>query len=153
MTISAILKYRVFDTKIGDVVLPIYLANASGSPVNGASGTLAGVAPPGALLLTQEVALYQNTNTQASPTWAPLTATAAQLAALLPPGTFTINGTSPVTVTDAAITANSQILITLKTVGGTVGAIPHVETITPGTGFTVVGTASDTSTYNYTVIG
>ena len=68
-------------------------------------------------------------------------------------GTFTANGASAVTVVAAEVTANSQILITLKTVGGTVGAIPHVETTTPGTGFTVVGTASDTSVYNYTVIG
>lgn len=68
-------------------------------------------------------------------------------------GTFVANGATPVTVAATEVTANSQILITLKTVGGDVGAIPHVETITPGTGFTVVGTASDASTYNYTVIG
>lgn len=89
MTIAAVLKYRVLDTKIGDVVLPIYLANAAGSPVNGTSGTLAGVAPPGALLMTQEVALYQNTNTQASPTWSPL---ANDGAAAITAGT--INGAS-----------------------------------------------------------
>lgn len=68
-------------------------------------------------------------------------------------GTFVVNGVTPVTVANAAVTANSQILITLKTVGGTVGAIPHVATITPGTGFTIIGTASDSSTYNYTIIG
>lgn len=68
-------------------------------------------------------------------------------------GTFTANGVTPVTVADTSITANSLVLITLKTVGGTVGAIPHVETITPGTGFTVIGTALDTSVYNYGVIG
>ena len=68
-------------------------------------------------------------------------------------GTFTANGATAVTVANAAITANSQVLITLKTVGGTVGAIPHLATITPGTGFTVVGTASDTSVYNYAIIG
>jgi hypothetical protein len=68
-------------------------------------------------------------------------------------GTFTANGASAVTVAAASVTAGSQILITLKTVGGTVGAIPHIETITPGTGFTIVGTALDTSVYNYTVIG
>jgi hypothetical protein len=68
-------------------------------------------------------------------------------------GTFTANGTTAVTVTNAAVTANSQILFTLKTAGGTVGATPSVKTITPGTGFTVVGTASDTSVYNYSIIG
>lgn len=68
-------------------------------------------------------------------------------------GTFTCNGTSTVTVTNPKITPQSQVLITLKTVGGTVGAIPSVKTITPGTGFTVSGTASDTSIYNYAIIG
>ena len=68
-------------------------------------------------------------------------------------GTFAANGVTPVTVTNAAVTAGSNIVITLKTVGGTVGAIPHVETITPGTGFTVIGTATDTSTYNYEIRG
>lgn len=68
-------------------------------------------------------------------------------------GTFTCNGTSAVTVTDSAVTANSAIVVTLKTVGGTVGAVPSVKTITPGTGFTISGTASDTSVYNYAIIG
>jgi hypothetical protein len=68
-------------------------------------------------------------------------------------GTVVINGTAPATVADAAVTANSTIIFTLKTVGGTVGALPAIQTITPGTGFTVAGTASDTSTYNYAVIG
>lgn len=67
-------------------------------------------------------------------------------------GTFTCNGATPVTVANTAVTANSQVLITLKTVGGTVGAIPSVKTITAGTGFTVSGTASDTSVYNYRII-
>lgn len=70
----------------------------------------------------------------------------------LPNGTFTANGTTAVTVADTKVTANSSIVITLKTVGGTVGAIPAIKTITPGTGFTVAGTASDTSVYNYKII-
>lgn len=68
-------------------------------------------------------------------------------------GTFTANGAANVTVTEPTITANSSIVVTLKTVGGTVGAIPAVKTITPGTGFAIAGTASDTSVYNYLVIG
>lgn len=67
-------------------------------------------------------------------------------------GTFTANGASAVTVTDANVTADSVIIITLKTVGGTVGAYPAIKTITPGTGFTVAATASDTSVYNYRII-
>jgi len=68
-------------------------------------------------------------------------------------GTVTLNGATPVTVANAVVTANSQIIFTLKTVGGTVGAVPSIKTITPGTGFTVAGTALDTSVYNYAIIG
>jgi hypothetical protein len=68
-------------------------------------------------------------------------------------GSFIANGVTPVTVADKRVTANSIIVFTLKTVGGTVGAIPAIQTITPGTGFTVAGTASDTSTYNYAILG
>lgn len=68
-------------------------------------------------------------------------------------GTFVCNGVTPVTVNNTAVSPNSQINVTLKTVGGTVGALPAVKTITPGTGFTIAGTASDTSTYNYTILG
>jgi len=66
--------------------------------------------------------------------------------------TVTLNGVTPVAVVYPQITDNSQIMFTLKTVGGTVGAVPSVKTITPGTGFTVAGTASDTSIYNYRVL-
>lgn len=68
-------------------------------------------------------------------------------------GTVTLNETTPVTVANTNVTANSIITFTLKTVGGTVGAQPVVATITPGTGFTCKGTASDTSVYNYSVEG
>jgi hypothetical protein len=51
------------------------------------------------------------------------------------------------------VTVNSVIGITLKTVGGTVGAHPTIKTITASTGFTVTATASDTSTYNYNIVG
>jgi hypothetical protein len=50
----------------------------TGAPTNGTSGTFAKYALPGDLLVTAEPALYQNTGTQASPTWtaAPLTGAA-----------------------------------------------------------------------------
>lgn len=67
-------------------------------------------------------------------------------------GTVTANGATPVTVANTAFLAGSVVLFSLKTVGGTVGAIPHLATTTPGIGFTVVGTASDTSVYNYVII-
>ena len=68
-------------------------------------------------------------------------------------GTVTLNDSTPVTVANTHVTASSCIIFTLKTVGGTVGAYPTIETITAGTGFTVEGGASDTSTYNYVIIG
>jgi hypothetical protein len=68
-------------------------------------------------------------------------------------GTVVLNGTTPVAVSNALVTADSVIVFTLKTVSGTVGAQPVIETITPGTGFTVAGSASDDSTYNYAIFG
>lgn len=67
-------------------------------------------------------------------------------------GTFVCNGTTPVTVANTNVAITDAIIISLNTVGGTVGAVPAVKTITGGTGFTVAGTASDTSTYNYAII-
>lgn len=67
-------------------------------------------------------------------------------------GTFVANGVTPVTVTNSSISADDLILISLSSVGGTVGAVPAVKTITPSTGFTVAATASDTSTYRYVLI-
>jgi hypothetical protein len=68
-------------------------------------------------------------------------------------GTFTLNGATPVAVAETSIAATSMVLISLKTPAGTVGAQPAVQSITAGTGFSVAGTANDTSTYNYLVIG
>lgn len=67
--------------------------------------------------------------------------------------TGTCNGATPVTVTNTNVTADSTILFTLKTVGGTVGAVPSVKTKTAATGFTFACTASDTSIYNYLILG
>jgi hypothetical protein len=67
-------------------------------------------------------------------------------------GTFTANGASAVTVANANVLTTDAIVISLNTVGGTVGAIPRLDTITAGTGFTVKGTASDTSIYNYAIL-
>lgn len=67
-------------------------------------------------------------------------------------GTFTANGVTPVSVATTGFLAGSVVVISLKTVGGTVGALPHLATATPATGFTVVGTALDTSVYNWAII-
>ena len=67
-------------------------------------------------------------------------------------GTFTANSGSAVTVANTNVTANSVILFGLKTAGGTPAA-PFLVTVTPGTGFTVNSGGSDTSTYNYIILG
>lgn len=67
-------------------------------------------------------------------------------------GTFTANGASAVTVTNANVTANSVIVIGLKT-ANTPGSMPFMATVTPGTGFTIKATAGDTSVYNYWILG
>lgn len=68
-------------------------------------------------------------------------------------GTITLNGATPITIVDPGVTANSIIIFTLKTVGGTVGGGADIETITPGTGWTVQGTALDQSVYNWVRLG
>lgn len=67
-------------------------------------------------------------------------------------GTFVANGATPVSVSNSSIAVTDAIVISLGVVGGTVGAVPAIQTITGSTGFTVAGTASDTSTYNYAII-
>lgn len=67
-------------------------------------------------------------------------------------GTFVLNGVTPVTIASTAVAISDAIIISLNTVGGTVGVQPHIATITAATGFTVLGTAGDTSTYNWAII-
>ena len=67
-------------------------------------------------------------------------------------GTFVANGLTPVTVSNTSIAITDTIIISLNAVGGTVGAVPAIQTITASTGFTVAATALDTSTYNYAII-
>lgn len=63
---------------------PLYVAGSlrrtwrnAGTPINGTSGTYAGVAEPGDLLIdTTNMRLFINTNTQASPKWAQVIASA-----------------------------------------------------------------------------
>lgn len=55
----------------------------NGAPVDGTSGTGAGFAPKGTILVRQDSgAMYQNTNTLASPTWTAITTSSAIAAAL-----------------------------------------------------------------------
>lgn len=112
---------------------------------------------PGAKVLTQA----QLVATMSVPVLGPVPSAIATLAVLAqfltglaPSGTYTsLTGGGAVTVADTRVTANSVIIFTLKTLGGTPTAAPYVATITPGTGFTVKGSASgDTSVYNYLIL-
>ena len=67
-------------------------------------------------------------------------------------GTVTCTGGGTPTVTDANLTANSVIIFGLKTKGGT-PAQPIQTTVTPGTSFVITCGASDTSVYNYWILG
>lgn len=64
--------------------------------------------------------------------------------AVLVGGTVTVNNTS--------VTANSRIMLTVQTTGGTVGS-PYVSARTAGTSFTITSTSgTDTSTVAYLII-
>lgn len=64
--------------KFGGGRAAVIVYTNAGAPVDGTSGTLAAVAAKGQLLIdTTNGALYQNTNTLASPTWTKLVATGA----------------------------------------------------------------------------
>jgi len=67
-------------------------------------------------------------------------------------GTFTCTGGGVITVTNSNVTANSVVLLGLKTAGGT-PANPIMTTVTVGTGFTTTCGGSDTSVYNYIILG
>lgn len=67
-------------------------------------------------------------------------------------GTTAAMTAGSVTVSTTAVTANSVIVASLKTAGGTVGA-PFVGTITPGTSFVLKSTSgTDTSVYNWIIL-
>jgi len=60
-------------------------------------------------------------------------------------GTVTLNGTTAVTVSTAAVDASSLILLTVQP-GAVPAGIPYVASITNGSGFTVKSTSgSDTA--------
>lgn len=67
-------------------------------------------------------------------------------------GTFTCTGGGTPSITNSRVTANSVVMMGLKTAGGT-PAVPIMTTVTAGTGFTVTCGGSDTSVYNYLVLG
>ncbi len=67
-------------------------------------------------------------------------------------GTVTCTGGGTPTVTNTNLTANSVIIFGLKTKGGT-PAQPIMTTVTPATSFVITCGGSDTSVYNYWILG
>lgn len=64
-------------------------------------------------------------------------------------GTATLVASTGVTIANSSVTTNTRIALATKTPGGTPGAL-FVNTVTPGTGFTVKSTSStDTSVIGY----
>jgi len=60
-------------------------------------------------------------------------------------GTLTLTGATPVVVPNTSVTANTRIMAFTNAPGGTPGHF-WVSARTPGTSFSVTGTAGDTST-------
>jgi hypothetical protein len=131
--------------------------NAGNNIVTGAQVSPAGTQP----VITSPLPIADGGTNAATADAARASLSAAELGAntditsltgLTSRGTFICNEATPVTVEATNLTANSVVIITLKTVGGTVGAVPAIQTVTPGTGFTVAGTAADTSDYNFIIL-
>lgn len=111
MTLPAYVRKGKLSAAVGDFASYLFGAKAAmivytnaGAPVNGAAGTLFGVAIKGALLVdTTNGILYQNTNTLASPTWV---APASGSGAGAYTGTFdgVIGGVTPAAATFTTIT-------------------------------------------------
>jgi hypothetical protein len=66
-------------------------------------------------------------------------------------GTVTMNGATPVAVSNANVTATSHILLTYNS-GSAQGSAPNVVSKTAGSGFSVQSVAGDTATYQYCII-
>ena len=66
-------------------------------------------------------------------------------------GTVTLNGTTPVVVSNTSITASSIVFLSKVTDGGTPGITP-TYTVSAGVSFSVTGVALDTLVYNYLII-
>lgn len=66
-------------------------------------------------------------------------------------GTVTANGTTAVTVSTTAVTANSAIILSYKSGAGNTSA-PYVSALTAGTSFQIKSNAGDAAVYNWVII-
>jgi hypothetical protein len=67
-------------------------------------------------------------------------------------GTFVCTAGGTITIANVNELATSDVIISLNTAGGAISTPPAMNTVTGGTGFTVLCGAADTSTYNYTIL-
>ena len=67
-------------------------------------------------------------------------------------GTFVCTAAGTITIANTNEAVTSDVIISLKTAGGTISTAPAMKTVTAGTGFTVLWGAADTSTYNYNIL-
>lgn len=154
----------LFSPPIGDVLLVPVWPNA-GAPTSGTSGTLAGYAQPGDLLAdTTNKNLYQNTGTQASPTWTQFSqlgeagsfttlaasgaVSGAGFVALLASPTGPIGSSAPVAITGTTITADTDF--SGPTVGVASGADAAAGQVGEVIGGTVLGNGT-TATVTITI--
>lgn len=128
--------------------------NTSAAPTNGTSGTFAGTAGPGALLLRSNGTVYVNSNTKLSPTWSTIGSNAA---ANLPATMVTVVTAAPTQTASAtyvmmglagAITPVRAGRITLTICGNIVATNGQSATaqLSYGTGVAPVNGAAVTGT-------
>jgi hypothetical protein len=67
-------------------------------------------------------------------------------------GTFVCTAAGTITITNSNMAATSNVIISMNVQGGTITTPPAMKTVTPGTGFSVLCGATDTSTYNYVIL-
>jgi hypothetical protein len=163
-----------FVTNNGANTLTVYSAQSQSDTINGTAGATGVTQAAGSSVMyftTKVGAWFSPTGAGAAAAFGALTATTIGAAGNITEttvgsgfvqksgagtaraGSFTLNGATAVTVTNTTVAITDFIGFSVNTPSGTVGAVPHVSTISAGVYFTVVGTASDTSLYNYTMIG
>lgn len=67
-------------------------------------------------------------------------------------GTFVCTGGGTIAISNTNELVTSDVVISLNTAGGTITTPPAMKTATGGTGFSVLCGATDTSTYNYSIL-
>lgn len=146
----------IFDPNVGDVPLATALENTPDTGQQLKNPVITGGTADGTSIGQTTPAPIAATTLSASGKTALSTTQISSLKTTQIAGqtTFVANGTTLVSVQVSTLTTTSLVLISLNTPGGTVGAIPAIETKNTSTGkVTVKATALDTSTYNIAILG